>query len=155
MPIGNALTNDLTRAVPRCLANDYRLDIRVSPVITLSPFSPPSLPIFIHSSIAISTSSPDTCSISDNNNNNNTSDKKTQFRNVIENSWPELDSSSRYKMSIFRIVSTYESWLSRYRSLFRRRRRIQGTTLGTKIDLTRACNKYPCSSYRLSLPKLN
>lgn len=152
MPIGNALTNDLTRAVPRCLANDYRLDIRVSPVITLSP---PSLPIFIHSSIAITRFRPRLPTISDNNNNNNTSDKKRQFRNVIENSWPELDSSSRYKMSIFRIVSTYESWLSRYRSLFRRRRRIQGTTLGTKIDLTRACNKYPCSSYRLSLPKLN
>lgn len=152
MPIGNALTNDLTRAVPRCLANDYRLDIRVSPVITLSP---PSLPIFIHFSIAITRFRPRLPTISDNNNNNNTSDKKRQFRNVIENSWPELDSSSRYKMSIFRIVSTYESWLSRYRSLFRRRRRIQGTTLGTKIDLTRACNKYPCSSYRLSLPKLN
>lgn len=151
MPIGNALTNDLTRAVPRCLANDYRLDIRVSPVITLSP---PSLPIFIYSSIAITRFRPRLPTISDNN-NNNTSDKKRQFRNVIENSWPELDSSSRYKMSIFRIVSTYESWLSRYRSLFRRRRRIQGTTLGTKIDLTRACNKYPCSSYRLSLPKLN
>lgn len=150
MPIGNALTNDLTRAVPRCLANDYRLDIRVSPVITLSP---PSLPIFIHFSIAITRFRPRLSTISDNN--NNTGDKKRQFRNVIENSWPELDSSSRYKMSIFRIVSTYESWLSRYRSLFRRRRRIQGTTLGTKIDLTRACNKYPCSSYRLSLPKLN
>lgn len=128
MPIGNALTNDLTRAVPRCLANDYRLDIRVSPVITLSP---PSLPIFIHSSIAITRFRPRLSTISDNN--NNTSDKKRQFRNVIENSWPELDSSSRYKMSIFRIVSTYESWLSRYRSLFRRRRRtLRGQLWGQK-----------------------
>lgn len=59
MPIGNALTNDLTRAVPRCLANDYRLDNpRFPRNYPLSPIFAHFYP-FLDRDYAISTSSLD------------------------------------------------------------------------------------------------
>lgn len=105
MPIGNALTNDLTRAVPRCLANDYRLDIRVSPVITLSS---PSLPIFIHSSIAITRFRPRLPTISDNNNNTIKRDSFEMSLKIRDPNWTRhLDTKCRYFGSFRRMNLDY------------------------------------------------